>query len=72
MHWRKRMIDPLVPGSIHILLRAKGECVQFAFGALVNERAVVAAVGLSVAVGLNEVLIDLRTDHFHEIARMSD
>ena len=72
MHGRERMIDPLVAHFIDVILRSEWQRIELPFGTLVDDRAVFTAERAAVGVGFDEVLIDLRADHLHEIPTMAE
>ncbi len=68
---RHRVVDPFVTDLHHVDLRAEGPLVGLALGALVHQGALLARKGHLLAVGLDEVLPDLRPDELQQEAQVS-
>ncbi len=56
------MIDPLIAVGVNICLAAKRTFIEHAFGALVNNGALIARKRYPLGIGLNEVLTNLRAN----------
>src|SRR5579862_6874060 len=66
----ERMAQPLVTLRINVELRAQGPLVELHLGALIDDRALVAAERQTVLLALEEILAHFRPYLFEEEAQM--
>ena len=67
-----RVIDPLVSKVVQVALRAEGDRVSHAFGPLIDERTLFSREWPTFLVLLDEVLLDLRSNSFEQVAHVTD
>src|SRR5208282_796058 len=68
--WRDRMRQPFEAGRIDIVLRAERPLIERLFGALIDQRALIARERCAVFFAFQEILPDLGTYFFEDEADM--
>ena len=72
MRRAQRMIDPFVADIIQVLLRAEGQRIEYALGALINQGTVLAVIGPPGGIAFDKVLINFRTNLFKKVTKMTE